>query len=258
MGTSREPFADGAEARPAGAPPARVRGSVGTGGRLAFAILLAGAALALAVHSPLFCARTIHVAGTAHLSRAQVLAGAAVGASTNVFFADASAIERRLETDPWIERATIAKEWPSTLSIAIVERAPVVAVRDGPSFRLLAGDGTDLGRAEDRGALPLARASDRSVRPAAAAAAAVAALSGTARAEVASVVTLPGGELSLRLRTGARISLGPPRELKAKGKAVAALMRWSDRAGTALERADVSVPTSPTATLQRRHGSGSG
>jgi cell division protein FtsQ len=258
LASSREPFADGAKAHPAGAPRPRVRRSVGTGGRTAIGILVAAGALALAVHSPLFSARTIHVAGTAHLSRGEVLAAAGVGASTNVFFADASAIERRLETDPWIERAAIAKEWPSALSIAIVERAPVVAVRDGPSYRILAADGTDLGRTDDRGTLPLARASGRSGRAPETAAAAVAAVSGTARAEIASVVAMADGELSLRLRSGARIALGAPRDLKAKGKAVAALMRWSDRAGTPLERADVSVPTSPTATLRRRHGSRSG
>lgn len=234
-----------------GAP--RVRARLGRGGWLALGVIGVAGAAAFAAHSSLFSARDIRVAGVAHLSRARVVAAAGVGPNTNVLFADASAIERRLESDAWIDRATVVKRLPSTLFVDIVERAPVVAVPEGRTFRLLAGDGTDLGPAPAAERLPVARSAGGAALAPAASAAAIAPLSTASRAAIASVVSLPHGDLSLRLRTGARIALGAPRDAVAKAEAVEALLRWSDRSHAPLARADVTTPASPIAIL-RRHG----
>jgi cell division protein FtsQ len=213
---------------------------------------------ALTVHSPLFRAHAIDVSGTSSLTRTQVVRAAGVSPETNLFFADPSAIEARLEAQPEVAQATVVKALPSTLRIDVVERQPVVAVRDGTGFRLLAGDGTPLGVAGDDDGLPVL------VRPAAppprrtatispsAAAAALAPLPPEVRANVAAVADAADGGLMLRLRSGGVIDYGPASAEREKAGAIAALLRWARREGRVIDRADVSVPAAPTARLVAR------
>jgi cell division protein FtsQ len=244
--------------RPERRRPLDARSRPRAAGRLTWSAVVVFAvvgAASLAVHSPLFRARTIDISGISHLTRAQVVRAAGVSSATNVFFADTSAIEARLQAQPWVAEATVVRALPSTLRIVIAERRPVVAVDDGAAFRLLAGDGTLLAVAHDDEGLPVVR------RPAARArrtvtltpsdaAAALAPLPPAVGDDVAAVAESAGGGLILRMRSGGAIEYGPPGAAGAKADALAALLRWSSREGRSIDRADVSVPAAPTARLR--------
>src|SRR5712691_4366298 len=110
---------------------------------LVSAVVLLGVAAA-AVTGPLFRARTVHVRGEVHLSHADVLRIAGIVGDTNVFTFDAGGAELKLERDPWIAHATVTKDFPSTLVVAIRERVPVAVAEAGGVPRLVAQDGTLL------------------------------------------------------------------------------------------------------------------
>ena len=60
-----------------------------------------------------------------YLQRAEVrdsLAGEELG---SFFSADVNVIRQHLEAQPWIERASVRKEWPDVLRVFLVERKPI-------------------------------------------------------------------------------------------------------------------------------------
>jgi hypothetical protein len=112
----------------------------------AIAVITAAVVAATAVgvsRSPIVHARTIRVHGAAHLSRADVLRMAQIAVGVNVFMLDAGAAERRLEADPWVERAVISKHLPSTL-VWTCRAIPGRGHESTGLLRLVAGDGTLL------------------------------------------------------------------------------------------------------------------
>ena len=80
---------------------------------------------------------------------------AGVGAGTNVVHLDESAVEARLEAEPWIAEATVTAELPATIMVEIDERTPVLVVVAGSEgHRLVAEDGIVLGPATRSTGLP--------------------------------------------------------------------------------------------------------
>jgi cell division protein FtsQ len=204
--------------------------------------------------SPLVHARTIRVHGASHLTRSDVLRRAQIAVGVNVFMLDARAAERRLEADPWVVEATIAKHLPSTLVVDIQERSPVAVIESTGLLRLVAADGTLLDAADPGVSLPLIASAEASVpEPAPAAirgaARAVARMTPALRRQVVQVSILADGTLRVDMRSGAPVSYGPAVDLVAKAKALQALLRWASTQGTPIASADVRVPSAPTARL---------
>src|SRR5665811_2003652 len=56
--------------------------------------------------------------------------------------------ERRLRADPWVEEVTLAREWPTTVRVEVVERTPAVNVRFTNGWSIVAADGTVLEKTE--------------------------------------------------------------------------------------------------------------
>ena len=75
------------------------------------------------------------------LSRRAVLETAHVHTGSNVFQLDASAAERALLKDPWVAEASITRDLPGTVRIAVTERLPVGTTEDGS---VVASDGVAL------------------------------------------------------------------------------------------------------------------
>jgi cell division protein FtsQ len=202
--------------------------------------------------SPLVHARTIRVHGASHLTRSDVLRRAQIAVGVNVFMLDAGSAERRLEADPWVMEATIAKHLPSTLVVDIQERSPVAVIESTGLLRLVAADGTLLDPAGTGVSLPLiASDDDELLEPAPAAvrgaARAVARMTQALRRQVAQVSILADGTLRMDLRSGAPVSYGPAVDLVAKAEALQALLRWASAQGAPIASADVRVPSAPTA-----------
>lgn len=210
-------------------------------------ILLIGTALALTL-TPFLRLDRVDVLGEHHLSSADVIRLAGLGAGANVFWLDTGDIRRRLEADPWIARATVTKSLPRTVSITVRERVPIAVVDRGGREDLVAADGTVLGSAVHGSGLPVidAGAAGWSL---AGPAGAIAALRESLRAEVATVVLAGTGELSLQLRSGVTVAYGPPVDVRQKGQALGEVLTWADHRGLKVTSVDVTAPSAPSLRL---------
>lgn len=220
---------------------------------LILGLALVGGVAWWATNSSLFDLRSVSVEGTVHLSRAEVLRLAGLDGGTNVLWTQPGAVERRLERHPWILEARVTRALPSSMSIAVRERVPV-AVLGGPTPLLVAGDGTVLGPARGRWALPALREQDLAVGPGgrvppSPALAVVRALPPELRARVGGVSVRDGRFVSLTLRDGEEVVLGAPEELEEKVASLQAVLSWVRREGVRARRVDVRVPSAPTLTL---------
>jgi cell division protein FtsQ len=130
---SREPEASGAGASRAPRSRAPWRAAFFA---LAGLGIIAGVAWAL-LGSRLLVVRSISVAGTHLVTRAQVLDAADVPLGTPLMRVNTAQVAQRIEAIRQVASATVTKDWPDHLAITVRERAPVVAVR-------MAGGGYDL------------------------------------------------------------------------------------------------------------------
>jgi cell division protein FtsQ len=122
---------------------------------LAASIAVAWGARRYLMTSPRFAVRTVLVDGNHRRTPKQVADAAGVAVGKNVFALDLASAGAMVTQDPWIERATVTRRLPGTVSITVVEReaaATVViggdiylATRDGDLFKRLEGaDPSDL------------------------------------------------------------------------------------------------------------------
>jgi cell division protein FtsQ len=214
-------------------------------------------AWALAVRSPLVRARVIDVVGAAHVTRSRALDLAGISASTNVASLDTAAVASRLEADPWIADARVEKRLPWTIRIELAERTPILAVKDGPKERIVAGDGTLLGEApRNGGAFPVLRGGPPDVEPAAVrtsidrAAAALAQIAPWGRDAIRAVSLAGDGSLRFQLEGGGTILYGDGSDAITKARTFVALLRWSESEGEEVVFADLRVARAPTARLR--------
>ena len=205
-------------------------------------------------------ARTIEVSGHSALSRAEVVAIAALDRRTNVLWFDDGAAERRLESNAWVADAEITVSLPSTIRIAVTERVPVAIATDGRGDMLVAGDGTTLGspeRPSDARGLPKIELAatdviEGSPQSPAGAALALGAMGVDLRADVARISVLLDGTLEVWLRSGARVRFGAPTSIAPKARAIARALAWAEAEGEQILVLSVVSPSTPAATLAPR------
>ena len=77
------------------------------------------------------------VVGTHELTPAQVSFAAQVPIGVPLARQDLDAIAQRTTTLPAIEAATVTRDWPSTITVTVVERRPVLAVRQPEGYVLV-------------------------------------------------------------------------------------------------------------------------
>ena len=93
--------------------------------------------------SPRFVVKQIVVEGSAHRSQPDLARQAGVALGANIFSIDLEAARRGLLADPWIERATVDRKLPGSVTLMVVEREPLVLVSLGGSL-FLAGRGGEI------------------------------------------------------------------------------------------------------------------
>ncbi len=94
-------------------------------------------------YTPLFAAGDIRLDVPAGIPRAEILSLARVTDRSNVFHLDTGAVERRLERDPRILRATVTTSLPDRVTIEIAPRTAVAVV--GTPAELVGADGVVIG-----------------------------------------------------------------------------------------------------------------
>ena len=87
--------------------------------------------------SPALVTKWVKVIGTHDLTPTQVSLAAQVPLGVPLARQDLDAIAQRTTTLPAIEAASATREWPNTLTVTVVERRPVIAVREPEGYVLV-------------------------------------------------------------------------------------------------------------------------
>jgi cell division protein FtsQ len=200
--------------------------------------------------------RSVTVTGTRLLSPAQVTAAADVPLGTPLLRVDVGAVTRSVEAIPQVASASVTRDWPDRLVIAVTERVPVMGVRmAGGGYDLVDATGVIVRWARTLPAgLPLLETS----RPGAAlrgsaevttAADVLAELSPWLAAQVTAVQAAPVAEgteqVTLDLRDGKTVQWGSPGDAAQKNRELAILLPGG------AHQIDVSVPGSAVTRLPR-------
>jgi cell division septal protein FtsQ len=235
-------------ARPAVAVPVRPRRGRRWVGTVIGLGLVAGATWGV-THSSIFGLRTLRVTGNVRLSQSDVAAIAGLDGRTNVLWLSTNTVERRLEASAWIQHARISRTLPSVVTVSITERT-AAAVLDGSGL-LVSSDGGVLGPAPAHASLPLidgrlqGRGMTARLPVDLPALVVLRSISPDLVALIGRVGIDRGGALILSMRDGTRVVFGTPDEAAAKGSALQALLRWTERKGVDTKYIDVTVPTAP-------------
>jgi cell division protein FtsQ len=221
--------------------------------------VLAATALALA-RSPLFRVREVRVEGVTHGSPARIVRLAGLSEHDRTLGLDLGALRARIERDPWVERAEIDIDLPSTITVRITERAPVATVNLGFGSVLVDAKGAIIAPGAGRGlpeiVLPPSRiervrdATPRehgvSLEPIAEA---LAALPTEVRAGVVRAELSSGAGVELILEGGVRVTYGRAREVAAKAEVLTRILAWARDAGERVRAINVMAPSAPAVVL---------
>jgi cell division protein FtsQ len=98
----------------------------------------------LLLHSPWLSLSRIDVAGAVRSDPAGRIADLGVGDGAILIWIDTGAVERAVESDPWVADAVVEREWPDRLRVDVLERDPVALIQGSGQWMLVATDGTVL------------------------------------------------------------------------------------------------------------------
>jgi cell division protein FtsQ len=174
----------------------------------------------------------VQVTGESRVSEAEVLAAVSVRLGTPLARVDTGAVEERVRSLGPVADVEVSRGWPGTLKVAVVEREPFVAVKQGASWALYDATGTQLGTAT---ALPARLAELRVAHPGpddpttTAALKVLAGLPTGLRARVGVLRAGTAENVVLELRDGRRVVWGGADESRAKVAALLPLLRLPGR-----------------------------
>ncbi len=202
----------------------------------------------LAIHSPFLDVDTVNVTGANHVTTAQVEAAARVHHHDALLLLDTGAIARRVEALPWVEHASVTRELPGTLHIAVTEYKPAAYVHTGNQFVLLAPDGRAVAVANSA---PAGVVEVRGVRRAPAVgemlsppeAAGIVKQLPPALASQVSAIDVGGDSISLDLTRGGAVRLGPATDIAAKADATLSVL--ASFGSGCFTYIDVGAPSTP-------------
>jgi cell division protein FtsQ len=233
-------------------------------GRKRLRLLVAGTVLLVAVAAGFGLSRTtyfavhhIDVVGNQHASAMSLVTTAGLDTTPLMVSLNLPRMDAAMDRLPWVDRATVSRQWPDSLRITVTERVPVGVV-GAPGYQMLVdGSGRILGPAPLTSDLPVveveaSRGGD-TVPPAGGslvaaygpALATAAAFPPALVPRVVTVVAEPGGTVLLDLAGGASAELGPPTQLASKLIAVLTLV---EKVNLGTSRIDATVPSAPVLT----------
>jgi|GEM_PF-529762 len=79
-------------------------------------------------HSYVFCLQCIRITPSRHLNEEEILKLSGLSSTTNIFNLDPKAVERAIETNPWVEKASVERRLPSSVHITVNEYVPIAMV----------------------------------------------------------------------------------------------------------------------------------
>lgn len=215
-------------------------------------VMLVGVAWAL-LHSSLLSARVVTVSGSAHTPDAAVVAAAGLADHPPLVDVSTAAAAAGVERLPWVERATVVRQWPDGVRISVVDRSAVAVVAEpapAQGWALIDASGRVLADVAQRpsGLMEVAGPSPPGAPgtrvPGLRGALAVSSTLPAAFAgQVTEVAEGSGAGITLHLTSPLTVYLGSSTDLHAKYEDVAALLAGAPLASG--EVVDVSAPAAP-------------
>ena len=203
--------------------------------------------------SPVLAVRSVRVDGVSMLAVDQVQATAGIDQGTPLLRVDVAAARDRVARLPQVDSVEVARGWPSTVVITVVERRPVAVVGTPGRRSLVDASGvlfdTVTGDAPD-GVVPLDVADPGpDDPPTMAALGALTALPPEVREQVSSAAATSAEDVSLTFSDGTLVRWGTADETPAKASALAAVLAQIE--ADALEPADLIDVSTPDAVVLR-------
>lgn len=221
---------------------ARLRRRLTVAGIVAAVVALVGGGVWLVLGSPYLVARQVAVHGTSIVTPEQVEEAAAVPLGSPLATLDTGAVPRRVtEALPAVAEARVGRSWPSTVTIDVVERTPVVAVDLDGMFLLVAADGVGFHttpQAPERVMVAQGNVGDDGVLIALAKVAA--SLPASVRDQASGISANTPDSVMLALSDGRKVVWGSAEDTELKARVLQPLL------GVKAREYDVSSPTHPT------------
>jgi cell division protein FtsQ len=222
-------------------------------------VVMTGLAGWLVASSPVFATREVRVIGNLRLTAEQVRALAGVELGDNTLRLGADRAADALERHPWIARASVSPDLPSTVLIRVEERRPAAWLRDPGGIILVAPDGTVLDRVQSpdpsvpfAGRWPEILAPGRRVQ--ATGGLRVAAGFPLELRPRVRRIGLRDGVVEVELRGGVEVRYGRPSGLEAKHRALVSLLGWARDRNVRPTVIDLRYPETPTIVPARSSG----
>ena len=209
---------------------------------IALVLALLGASLWAVYFSTALVTKRVNVIGTHNLTGTQVSLAAQVPLGVPLARQDLDAIAERTTSLPAVESAAITRNWPSTITVTVVERRPVLAVRQSIGYVVIDKYGIAY---QTQPVLPsevLLAEVDSADSPLLSEMATVAAaLPHRLRRKVDRITAGSRDSISLVLRSGGMVTWGSSSDSELKAQVMGALLKQKPKSSI-----DVSSPHNPT------------
>lgn len=111
---------------------------------IAVVAVVAGIAWAVLWFTPVATVRDIEVTGAVHGDAAAISDATGIAVGEQLARVDTGAAARGAAGQPWVERATVGRSWPSTITVEVVEHAAVLHVRATDGEHLINAEGKEF------------------------------------------------------------------------------------------------------------------
>jgi cell division protein FtsQ len=204
-------------------------------------LALLGGSLWTMYFSTVLVTKRVNVIGTSELTAAQVSLAAQVPLGVPLARQDLDAITQRTTALPAVETATVIRDWPSTITVTVVERRPILGVRQPDGYVIVDKSGVAY---ETRQVLPrrvvlaVVNPGDKLLLTEMATVAA--ALPSKLRGSVDRMTASNRDAIALVLESGQTVTWGGSSDSKLKAQIVTALLKRKPNSAI-----DVSSPHNP-------------
>ena len=114
------------------------------GGAVLGLIVVAAIAAGLVFFAPFFQVKEVVVEGTVHANSQALAESSGIAPGQQLILVDTDAAARAVVTDPWVERATVGRQWPATAHIQVEEFSPVLFMKASDGEHLFAANGKEF------------------------------------------------------------------------------------------------------------------
>jgi cell division protein FtsQ len=204
-------------------------------------LALVGGSIWVVYFSPAFVTKRVNVVGAHHLTPTQLSLAVQVPLGVPLARQDLDEIARRVMSVPAVETATAARNWPSTITVTVVERRPVFAVPQPDGYLVVDKFGVAYQTQSTRPPnVVLAEVSLTDVPLIREVATVAAALPAAMRGKVARITAIGRDNIVLNLKAGPKVSWGDSGDSGLKAQVMAALIKRKPKSSI-----DVSSPHNP-------------